>query len=274
MTPMGLLGSPASFGRMMDFIMRFLSVITYQDDILVHSQTHEHHLDELQKVFDRLRAHGLKLNVKKCFFAQTEVAYLGFTLTPNGILPGKDKSAAIKDFKPPATVRQVREFVGLCNYFRQSVQNFSELSRPLTALTQKACTWKGGDLPPLALVAFEGLKQALVNPPVLAYPNPELDYHLMVDASIGSVGIPGGVGAALIQIDKEDVPHAIGYASRGLSKFEKNYTAYLLELQAACFGITHFNVYLRGRHFTLHTDHCPLETLSKVHVRTLNRLQQ
>jgi transposase InsO family protein len=274
MTPMGLLGSPASFGRMMDFIMRFLSVITYQDDILVHSKTHDHHIAELQKVLDRLRAHGLKLNVKKCFFAQIEVSYLGFTLTPGGILPGKDKSAALKDFKPPASVRQVREFVGLCNYFRQSVLNFSELSRPLTALTQKACTWKGGDLPPAALLAFHSLKEALTNPPVLAYPNPELDYHLMVDASICSEGIPGGLGAVLIQVDKDDVPHAIGFASRGLSKFERNYTAYLLELQAACFGISHFDVYLRGRHFTLHTDHRPLETLSKVHVRTLNRLQQ
>ena len=108
MTPMGLLGSPASFGRMMDFIMRFLSVITYQDDILVHSRTHEEHIAELQKVFDRLRAHGLKLNVKKCFFAQVEVAYLGYTLIKKGILPGKDKSAAIRNFKPPATVSGTR----------------------------------------------------------------------------------------------------------------------------------------------------------------------
>jgi transposase InsO family protein len=274
MTPMGLLGSPASFGRMMDFIMRFLSVITYQDDILVHSRSHDVHLAELQKVFDRLRAHGLKLNVKKCFFAQEEVAYLGFTLTPNGILPGKDKSSAIRDFRPCGTVRQVREFVGLCNYFRQSVPNFSRLARPLTALTTKDCTWKGGDLPAPALAAFYKLKDALINPPGLAYPHPDLPYHLMVDASIGSDEIPGGLGAALVQIGEDDVPRAIGYASSGLSKFQRNYSAYLLELQAAVFGITHFDVYLRGRQFTLHTDHRPLETLSKVHTRTLNRLQQ
>ena len=77
-----------------------------------------------------------------------------------------------------------------------------------------------------------------------------------------------------MQIDADGVPRAIGFASRGLSKHEKNYTAFLLEMQAACFGINHFGVYLRGRHFYLYTDHRPLEKLSTVHTRTLNRLQQ
>ena len=57
-------------------------------------------------------------------------------------------------------------------------------------------------------------------------------------------------------------------------KHEKNYSAYLLELTAACFGIQYFDVYLRGVKFSLYTDHRPLEKLGKVHTRTLNRLQQ
>ena len=124
MTTMGLLGSPASFSRMMDFVMRCLSCITYQDDVLVHSKTHDQQFLELQRCFDRLRAHGLKLNVGKCSFGQVEVAYLGFTLTPEGILPGKDKTKAIEAFEPPTTLRQVREFVGLCNYFCNSIEGF------------------------------------------------------------------------------------------------------------------------------------------------------
>ena len=98
---MGLLGSPATFGRMMDFIMRFLSCITYQDDVLIHSKTHAEQLEQLQLCFDRIRAHGLKLNVKKCSFGQSDVPYLGFLLTPTGILPGKEKTEAIRGAGPP-----------------------------------------------------------------------------------------------------------------------------------------------------------------------------
>ena len=64
------------------------------------------------------------------------------------------------------------------------------------------------------------------------------------------------------------------YASRGLKPNEKNYSAYLLELAAAAWAIDNFAVYLRGRRFTLFSDHKRLESLSTVHTKTLNRLQQ
>lgn len=274
MTPMGLLGSPATFGRMMDFVMRFLNVITYQDDLLVHSKTHEEQVEILRKCFSRLRAYGLKLNAKKCAFAQPKIPYLGFTLTPEGVLPGKDKTEAVRDSEPPRTVRQVREFVGICNYFRASIKDFAKVAAPLNRLMTKECGWSRGELPKEALEAYHKMKKALTTAPVLAYPNPKLDYHLVVDASLGLQGAPGGFGASLIQIDEEGVPRAIGYASRGLSKHERNYTAYLAELGACVFGIDYFDVYLKGRPFYLYTDHRPMEQLSKTHTRTLNRLQQ
>ena len=272
--PMGLLGSPASFGRMMEFIMAGLQVITYQDDLLIHTKAHAEQIEQLQRVFNRLRANGLKLNAKKCEFGQKEVPYLGFTLTEDGVKPGKDKTQAIRECKPPRTVRQVREFTGLCNYFRASVKDFAAKAAPLNKLTSKNSDWKGGDLPPEALLAFEALRSSLVSPEVLAYPDPQREYHLVVDAAIGSDEAPGGLGASLIQFDDEDRPRAVGFASRGLIKHENNYSAFLLEMQACVFGIEYFQVYLTGRHFYLYSDHKPLEKLSAVHKRTLNRLQQ
>ena len=250
MTPMGLLGSPASFGRLMDYVMSNLRAITYQDDVLIHSEDHLRHLTDLQLAFDRLRAHGLKLNLRKCAFGQSEVAYLGFLLTPEGILPGRDKAKALADFPVPTSVRQVKEFVGLANFFRHSVPNFSTLSQPLTFLTSNSSSWREGlPFPEKALSAFRALQQALISPPVLAYPDPSKQYHLMVDAALGSEHVPGGLGACLVQFDENDVPRAVGFASRRLKTYEKNYTAYLLELQAACFGISHFDTYLRGKKF-------------------------
>ena len=90
-------------------------------------------------------------------------------------------------------------------------------------------------MPPDSLDAFHKLKDALLSAPVLAYPDPTKPYHLLVDAAIGSGtdDKPGGMGASLVQFDDQDNPHPIGYVSRSLTKHEKNYSAYLLEL-AAC----------------------------------------
>jgi hypothetical protein len=77
-----------------------------------------------------------------------------------------------------------------------------------------------------------------------------------------------------MQIDKTGQHGVIAYASRKLQKHECNYTPFLLEMQAAIWGMDHFSTYLRGRKFTLITDHRPLEKLGKVHTKTLNRLQE
>jgi hypothetical protein len=89
-SPMGLLGCPASFQRLMEGVLRNISnVIVYIDDLLVHTQNHEDHLKVLDQVLTRLHTNNLKINLDKCFFGNKEVSYLGFTLTPEGIKPGK-----------------------------------------------------------------------------------------------------------------------------------------------------------------------------------------
>jgi hypothetical protein len=83
---MGLLGCPASFQRLMEKLMDGIeNVIVYIDDLLIHSKTHEHHLQILDVVMDRLEENNMKINVAKYFFRNTEVNYLGFRLTPQGI---------------------------------------------------------------------------------------------------------------------------------------------------------------------------------------------
>jgi hypothetical protein len=77
-----------------------------------------------------------------------------------------------------------------------------------------------------------------------------------------------------MQIDKTGQHCVIAYASQKLQKHECNYTPFLLEMQAAIWGMDHFSTYMRGRKFTLITDHRPLEKLGKVHTKTLNRLQE
>ena len=274
-TSQGLASAPSNFQRMMELAMIGLNcVIVYFDDLLIHTKTHAEHILQLQHVFNRLRKCNLKLNPLKCHLGTPNVDYLGFRLTPQGILPGVDKLKCVRDAPPPSNVTQIKQFLGLANFFRTHVRNFSLISNPLTKLTRKDSTWKGGELPEEAQKAFFELKTALISEPCLAFPRSDRKFTLIVDSAIGSATCSGGLGAILCQTDEKNELHPISYASRSLAKHERNYSAFLIELTGCVFGIEHFSQYLKGRRFDLLTDHKPLvEKLSTVHSKTLNRLQ-
>ena len=187
----------------------------------------------LDELLARLVTHNVKINLQKCFFGSRNVAYLGFRLTEEGVKPGTDKLKAVSKATPPASVHEIRQFLGLCNFFRTHVRNFAQLTAPLTMLTRKDCKWKGGALPPLALTAFKELQTYLCSEPVVAYPRRDQPYALITDTSLGIDQQPGGLGAILTQINKKGEHCVIAYASRKLQKHKANYTPFLLEMQAA-----------------------------------------
>jgi hypothetical protein len=116
-SPMGLPGCPASFQRLMEQVLRGLqNILIYIDDVLIHTDTHETHLKALEQL--RLQQHHLKINLDKCLFGDQQVSYLGFTLTPQGIKPGHAKLKPIRMARAPADIKEIRSFVGLCNFFR------------------------------------------------------------------------------------------------------------------------------------------------------------
>jgi len=277
-SPMGLTGCPASFARLMDIVMRDApNVITYIDDVLIHSRNLEHHLHTLRAALNRLRDHNLKLNIKKCVFATGSVPYLGHHLTAKGVLPGKDKTAALLEAAPPNTVKKVQSFLGLANYFRSYIRGFAQLASPLYALTRQNTDWQGGTLPVNAFNAFKQLQAVMASGPILCYSNRHGKFHLYVDSSTGRFdgeGHEGGLGAVLLQESQDGTKGVIGYASRRLLAHEQNYSAYLLEMQACIYGLEYFETYLRRKSFILYTDHKPLIRLSPVHTKTLNRLEE
>jgi hypothetical protein len=106
-SPMGLLGYPVSFQRLMEGVLRNLqNIIVYIDDLLIHSDTHEWHLQTLKQVLQRLQQNHLMINLEKCIFGKKEVSYLRFTLMPEGIKPGKNKLKAIETAKIRQTSRR------------------------------------------------------------------------------------------------------------------------------------------------------------------------
>ena len=85
-SPMGLLGCPASFQQLMEKVLDGIrNIIVSIQNVIIHTATHEHHLQILDQDLTKLEEHQLKINLAKCFFGNTEGAYLGFVLTPGGI---------------------------------------------------------------------------------------------------------------------------------------------------------------------------------------------
>ncbi len=137
-SPMGLLGFPASFQRLMETVVNKIeNIIVYIDDLLVHSASHEQHIATLGQVLQHLVQHNMKINLQKCVFGSKEVSYLGFRLTEEGIKPGTDKLKAVKNAPPPSNVHEVRQFLRLCNFFCGHVRNFAQLTSPYSSYKKR-----------------------------------------------------------------------------------------------------------------------------------------
>jgi hypothetical protein len=243
-SPMGLLGCPASFQRLMEQVLRGLqNILIYIDDVLIHTDTHEKHLEALEQVLMRLHQHHLKINLNKCLFGDQQVSYLGFTLTPEGIKPGEAKLKAIKNAEPPNNIKEIRSFMGLCNFFHHHIQNFAITAAPLFKLMRQDSGYLSGPLPDTALEAFKTLQTQLSKQPALALPRTDWDYLLVTEAYLQDLNSPGGLCANLAQRNDKGKVQIISHASRQLKENEKNYTEFLLET-AAAWGMDNFNEYL------------------------------
>ena len=141
---MGLCNSPDIFQeKMYELFEDFEYVRAYIDDLLVISNdSYEDHLNKLDKVLQKLQNAGLKVNANKSFFAKTELEYLGYWITREGIMPVPKKIKAISNIAIPKNKKQLRRFIGMINYYRDMFQRRSEILAPLTALTSKNAKWE------------------------------------------------------------------------------------------------------------------------------------
>lgn len=252
--PFGLKNAPATFQRILQRILGpllYKGAINYLDDIILYSKTFEDHLNLLEKVFNLLKANNVKLKLSKCNFACKEVDYLGYIICPEGVKPSTEKTAAVANFPVPTTYKEIRRFLGLANYYRRFIRDFSTISKPLTTLLQKNQPFHWQDL---QQQAFEKLKQKLVSKPVLAIYNKDKPCILYTDAS------KIGIGATLVQTDDSGLEHPIAYFSKALNEHQGNYTTFELECLAVVEAIDHFEAYL-GLPFKVITDHSALKWL-------------
>ena len=182
----GLTQAPAYFQELMTGILKdFPFAIAYLDDIIMFSKTLQEHLSHICMVFKKLKSANLSMKKSKCSFFSKEIQYLGHILSATGIQPLPSKTHAIQNMKPPTTPKQVRAFLGLVGYYRKFIKGFAKIAKPLTLLTRQQVKF---DWTPTHDAAFLQLKDAIVQAPILHYPNPTKKYIAYTDASDDACG--------------------------------------------------------------------------------------
>ncbi|GBG87853.1 hypothetical protein CBR_g46009 [Chara braunii] len=227
--PMRICNAPATFQRAMNMAFaEFVNktrltqplinfcVIVYMDDILVFSKTYEYHVEHIEWVLHALKDAGFKVALEKSEFFLSEISFLGYIVTVEGLKPDPRNVAAAREAPAPVTLTQVRAFLGLASYYRRFIRSFACLAKPLTNLLKKEeqLIWT-----PECEAAFQALKEALTSAPVLARPDPTRQFALHTEWQ------PQAISAVLTQQGTDGREHAIEYASKTLSQAQSNYEA-------------------------------------------------
>ena len=252
----GLTNAPATFQSLMNSILqpylrRF--VVVFLDYILIFSKSWQDHLEHIQTVLETLRKNRLFCKQSKCEFGVKDVLFLGHRIDGECIAPDPKKLKAVREWQPPTTVTEVRQFLGFANYFRRFIEHYSTISRPLEEITGKHARfeWSGP-----RQHAFESLRQALLSAPLLKLANVQKPFRVATDASDFAIA-----GVLLQQGESDSAWHPVAYASRKLSQAERNYTAAERETLAVVFALRSWRIYL-FQHFEVFSDSMAVVYLS------------
>ena len=252
--PFGLCNAPATFQRVMELALAGLqwkTCLVYLDDVLVFAQDFDEMIGRLTDVLTRIRHARLKLKPAKCYFFKKEVCYLGHILSGEGIRPNPENIEKIQNWKQPSNVKEVQSFLGLANYYRRFIHNYSSHVRPLIDLIKKDVKFDWDDR---CEEGFRHVKSVLLSPAVMAHPRSDGMFVLDTDACDVSIG------AVLSQVQNGE-EKVIAFGSKSLSKTERNYCVTDRELLAIRYFTEYYRVYLLGRSFLIRTDHQALKWL-------------
>ena len=261
----GLTNAPATFQTLMNDIFRDLldvCVIVYLDDILVYSKNKEEHEQYLRQVLQRLKDNQFYARLSKCTFFTNSIEYLGHIVDGDGLRPNSQLVQALMDFPQPRILKELQSFLGLANYYRKFIANFSNIALPLTDATRnntqnnlRSIEWTQS-----MQIAFDALKKALTSASCLALPDPDDEFEVTTDTSEDAKT----VGAVLMQDD-----HPVAYESTKLNMHQLNYSVHDKEMCAIMHALQRWRSFLLGQHFKIYTDHRSL-----VHFKTQSNLNQ
>ncbi len=259
--PFGLKNAPAHFQRMMEQeVLKGLigkSCFVYLDDVIIVGTSQEDYLANLRRVLERFREFNLTLKASKCQFNLEKVEFVGHVISENTLSISDERKSFFSQLPLPASMTQLRSFLGLSNYYRDYIHEYTELLHPLQALVDAKASKKA----PVAWTSdtqkcFEEVKQTVAECSPRFLQAPEGQLHLFSDAS------DVGMGGVLFQ-EQEGKLVPLRFVSKAFSETQKRYSVTDREALAGYYAITYFRRNLLGRRFVWHTDHAALITLAE-----------
>ncbi|CAH8648714.1 unnamed protein product [Schistosoma haematobium] len=248
--PFGLRNAAQTFQRFIDSIVRDLDFVhVYIDDLLIAPSNVDEHYQHLTLLFQRLSDNGIVVNPDKCELGKREIIFLGHVIKQEGILPCEDKVQAIKEYNVPSSLKELKAFLSLVNFYRRFIPHAAERLRPLTDLLRG--NPRRLEMNDSARTAFTEIKMALAQAILLAHADPAATLSIAVDASDVAIG-------AVMQQNISGSWQPLEFFSRRLTTTETRYNAFGRELLAAYCAIKHSRHAVEGRQFILFTDHKPL----------------
>ena len=247
--PFGLAQAPAYFQELMAGVLKnLLFAMAYLDDIIIYSSTPGEHLQHIKTVFEKLHHAKLSMKLSKCHFFSKEIQYLRHILGIEGIRPVPAKTEAIKAMHLSVNPKQVRVFLGLVGYYRRLIKNFAKIAKPLTMLTRMDVKFEWKET---HHSAFMKLKDAIIQAPILRYPNTTKPYIVYTDAS------DDACGAQLSQMHN-DAEFPVAFLPHTFMDTQQRWSTPEHEAYGIYFAIKKWNYYLQGADIIVRNDHKPL----------------
>jgi hypothetical protein len=261
--PFGLKTASATFQRAMDIVLRPHAEYAgaYIDDTIVYSSDWDHHITHLERTLAAIKEAGLTLKLAKCQFGKPKVKFIGHIVGSGQRSVVPSKIEAIQRIPEPLNKKLLRSFLGMCTFYRAYIQNFANIAKPITDLTQDKFPDKVR-LNDKQRRAFQDLKKALCNATTLYAPDGTRPFIIRTDAS------DYAVGAALTQLDETRLDptlpreYPIAFASSKLTGSQLNWSTIEKEAYAIIYALQKFDYLVFGRTITLYTDHNPLQYLA------------
>jgi hypothetical protein len=261
--PFGLANAPAIFQRFIQHCLReYLDVccFVYIDDILVFSKTQEQHVKDLHNILSKLQQYNLKASLSKCQFFQSAVKFLGFKISSDGLRMETGKLSTILEWPLPSSLKQLRRFLGFCNFYRRFIPKFSGLARPLTELTKEGNFTVENIQKPEPRASFSALKKCFLMAPLLRHFN----FHFPRIVHVDSSGY--AIAAVLSQPDQSGKLQPVSFHSRKLTDRERGWSIFELELLAIVEAFEQWRAWLMGTEdpVRVYSDHANLRHFSTI----------
>ena len=247
-TPFGLSTAPMAMSLVINNVFKGQlrkNVYCYLDDILLCERDFQGHINNLINVFRQLRINNLRANPSKCEFAQSKLVFLGFSLSSEGIGIAERQFDIIRKIQPPKSVRAVQRLLGIFNYLKKHIRNYSQNTYHMRQLLQKNTPFYWSEDCQRELIY---LQSAILSRPTLQPLDPTKDIVIQTDGS------SMGLGWIILQRDDKNRLHVVCYGGQALTAAQSHYHSAELELFALTRALNSIEWVARHRKVTVFTD--------------------